>query len=416
MNGNGGNESPLTSLVEVGCDDYYLTPEYIPFIDQELINYYTWNDNVDWSINKDWTFAYRGIYNSNVVIEGIKKTENEHRGSTLYNNILGSALFYKSFYYYQLAQVFAPVYNESSAKIDWGIPIRQQADVGEVLSRPSNLETYNTVVGQLWEAINLLPEEQPIKTRPSKIAVEALLAKVYLVMGKYDSAYKYSTASIDKLKDLLIDFNDLDATSLTPFKRFNSEVIVEGMLSPHTLLGSFIARIDETLFNSFDNNDLRKTCYFENATIMGTSGYLFKGSYFENMNNLFGGIAVDEIILIRAECNARLGHTNEAMKDLNDLLRTRWKKNNGVTTYIDQTAINDQDALQKILVERRKELVFRGTRWTDLRRLNKEGANIAITRIVNGQTYTLAPNDKRYTYLIPSDVISFHPDMPQNPR
>jgi len=56
---------------------------------------------------------------------------------------------------------------------------------------------------------------------------------------------------------------------------------------------------------------------------------------------------------------------------------------------------------------------MRTLRYTDLKRLNKEGANITLTRFIKGQTYTLLPNDPRYALPIPDDVIQVS-GMPQN--
>ncbi|WP_186774472.1 RagB/SusD family nutrient uptake outer membrane protein [Chitinophaga pinensis] len=69
------------------------------------------------------------------------------------------------------------------------------------------------------------------------------------------------------------------------------------------------------------------------------------------------------------------------MKDLNTLLRSRWVTG----TYADMTATDGADALLKVLRERRKELIFRGRRWTDLRRLNKDPRFAkTIVRKING--------------------------------
>lgn len=79
------------------------------------------------------------------------------------------------------------------------------------------------------------------------------------------------------------------------------------------------------------------------------------------------------------------------------------------------TANSHAEALNIILKERRKELLIRGLRWSDLKRYNRGGANITLTRTVNGQTYTLSPNDLRYAVAIPEDIITLT-GMPQNPR
>ena len=125
----------------------------------------------------------------------------------------------------------------------------------------------------------------------------------------------------------------------------------------------------------------------------------------------FTGLATDEVYLIKAECAARRNDVTTAMNYLNNLLVTKWKTG----TFVPYTATSSQDALNEILTERRKELVWRAIRWVDIKRLNKEGANITLTRILNGQTYTLPPNSPLYEMPIPSDEISLS-GIQQNPR
>ena len=89
------------------------------------------------------------------------------------------------------------------------------------------------------------------------------------------------------------------------------------------------------------------------------------------------------------------------MNDLNTLLRKRWDGQ-----FVPLQASNSSQALEKILVERRKELCFKALRWGDLRRLNQEADyQVTVKRVLNGQTYILTPNSSKYTYPIPDDII-----------
>ncbi len=164
--------------------------------------------------------------------------------------------------------------------------------------------------------------------------------------------------------------------------------------------GSFYSntRIDTGLIGSYDPNDLRRViCYHYKP--YNDSSYL-KGSY-TGGGACFGGLATDELYLIRAEGAARAHDAAGSMRDIDTLLSKRWRTG----TFPGYTVASWQEALDTVLLERRKELAFRGLRWTDLRRLNAEGANITLTRILD-RTYTLAPNSDLWVLPIPPDVIN----------
>jgi hypothetical protein len=164
-------------------------------------------------------------------------------------------------------------------------------------------------------------------------------------------------------------------------------------------------RVDTALYQSYAENDLRKQAFYFPLD----PGYVFIGTYNGNISSLFTGIATDEVYLMRAECRARQGDIQRAMDDLNTLLVTRFETG----TFKEFTASNKEEALKVILEERRKELPFRCLRWMDIKRLNKEGANIVLKRIVGSETYTLAPNDKKYALPLPPDIIKLT-GIPQN--
>jgi hypothetical protein len=164
---------------------------------------------------------------------------------------------------------------------------------------------------------------------------------------------------------------------------------------------------DTLLYRSYESNDLRRSAYFKVAADGTTT---FKGSY-TGSSKLFSGIAMDELYLMRAECNVRMGNLEAGMADLNHLLGYRYKAG----TFIPYVIKNKTEALALILKERRKELLYRGLRWMDLKRLNAEGREILITRKLNGQLITLQPNSNAYALPLPEDIIRLT-GMQQNPK
>ncbi|RZL37602.1 MAG: RagB/SusD family nutrient uptake outer membrane protein [Pedobacter sp.] len=203
----------------------------------------------------------------------------------------------------------------------------------------------------------------------------------------------------------LIDFNTLTPSAIQPLAQFNTEVLMASRMVNLPIVAQSRAKVLPELYASYEINDLRKTVYFRDN---GNGSYAFKGSY-DGTTLYFSGIATDEVYLTRAECNARLGNGDLALKDLNDLLRKRYKTG----TYIDLTQRDPALLLQVIIQERRKELLFRGLRWADIKRYNRDGAGISLTRTVAGKTYTLEANSARFAIPIPEDIIVLS-GIPQN--
>jgi len=353
--------------------------------------------------SNDWALTYKAIYVANLCLERIVLVARDTANAAAWDHMKGAALFYKAFYELEMAWLFAKAYDPATAERDMGIVIRTGTDFTVRSERASVAATYATILQQAKAAAYLLPDKAIFATRASKGAAYGLLARTYLSMRQYDSAGKYANLALG-LNNVLMNYNEASLVSLNssaPFKLFNREVIF------HSTMGSSItlhhpsngpARIDTALYTFYDANDLRRKAFF-----VANSGYQrFKGSYSGNNSRLFSGIATDEMLLMRAECYARAGDKTAALQDLNMLLEARFLTGN----FIPVTASNSQGALDIILQERRKELIFRGSlRWMDVKRLNKEGREITMKRKIGTELFSIPPNDDRFALQIPADVI-----------
>lgn len=391
---------------EVSADNYYLSYADWQAMADNYRAMYKWDSAyVFASSGNDWSNQYLVIYRSNIVLNYAAKINRTANDQTDYNNTIGQAYYFRAKGFLQMASLFSMAYDAVTAKEDLGIPLRTGIDFNVVSVRSNNEETFQQIISDLKNAATLLPLAQVHVMRPAKAAAYGLLARTLLYMRRYTEAGLYADSCL-QLYNKLIDYNSLNAASAYPVPQFNTEIICEGMIPVPSPLYN-IAKIDSALYASYATGDLRKNIFFSKNT---NGSYSFKGSY-EGGANLNSSICTDEMYLIRAECFARANAINPAMNDLNTLMIKRWKAG----TFVPFTASNTTDALTIILNERRKELLMRGLRWMDIKRLNKEGAGIVLTRLLNGVSYSLPPNDLRYALAIPEAIIA-QTGMLQNPR
>lgn len=395
---------------EISADDYYLNTADYNTLAENFRRMYVWQPDQLFAPNSnDWFNVFRPVYRCNMVLEGISNVPVTASNQFQWNDVKGQAHFYRAKSYLQAAYIWTLMYDKNSAAIQPGLPLRLNTDFNTVSVRNTVEETFQQIIEDAKQATFLLPVTVQHCVRPSRAAACALLARAYLAMSEYDSCFKYANASL-QLKNTLIDYNNVNAALSFPFQSFpdnsNPEILHLSYMPNPAPVNPSRAKVDSLLYGSYTTNDLRKIVFFKNNN---NSTFSFKGSY--QSNALFSGIATDEVILMRAECYARKQDATAAMNDLNTLLIKRWKTG----TFIPFTASTPVEALDLILLERRKELLMRGLRFIDIKRLNKEGLNNILLRNINNTTYSLPPDDLRYALPIPEDVIALS-GMQQNPR
>ncbi|WP_316801449.1 RagB/SusD family nutrient uptake outer membrane protein [Pedobacter frigidisoli] len=394
------------SAGETSADDYYLNDASWSSSTERQRNLYLWQ-KYDVT-TADWNPPYKVIFNANLIIETIPTLKLSDAEQTQANVIKGQALFLRSFYHLAVVQLFATTYNNTNAASQLGIPLKLVSDVEAKSVRPNLAETYAQILADVKAAVRLLPNVSKAKYLATKPAAWALLARTNLLMGNYQDAALYADSCL-QVSSTLIDYNSVSTTATIPFAQFNDEVIYDCRTAVASVLAQTKAKVDPVLYASYASNDLRKTVFFKKNT---DATYAFKGNYTGLSTAVFfSGMATDEVLLIRAECKARLGLLGAAAGDLNTLLSKRYKTG----TFSPYTFTNQAAALSTVLLERRKELLFRNLRWPDLKRLNQEPAQaITLSRTIKQVVYTLKPGDIRYVLPIDKTAIQLS-GMEQNP-
>lgn len=397
-------------LGEASSDNYYLTDQDWSSLHAEGDkNIYLWKDHIIFEGYPNpnyWAPLYQAVYYANVVLENLAKIDRTVQNVGNYDQIKGSALFFRARCFHVIATNWAVQYQTSSASEDLGIPLRLSSDFNIPSTRATNETTYQQIIHDLQDAISLLPVTPTHVMRPSKPAAYALLSRVYLSMNNYQKAGEYADSAL-MFNNQLIDYNNLDSTARYPFTRFNEEVFFHAAVY-NELTNYKRAKIDTNLISAYDSSDLRRKLFFSQNT---DGSFFFRGSY-DGSSSLFCGLATDELYLTKAECLARNNQVKEAMNMLNNLLIRRYEQ--GYFTPF--KAVDAKEALHIILDERRKELLMRDLRWMDLKRLNTDPSTAqTLQRKIGTENYVLSPGSPRYALPIPDFVIDIT-GMQQNPR
>ena len=369
-------------------------------------NAYIWaKDLFEGENSEDWNKPYTTIFYANNVLAGLERIPVTSINKSRLNNVKGWALFSRAYAYFELLSHFSVPFDASTASNDPGVPIRINPSIDELMPRASIEQNYELIFADLHQAavlLDVLPTLQ--RNRPSKVAVYALLSRIHLNRREYPKAELYADSCLMNY-DKLLDYNTLNKTAATPFSVSNDELIFSksALNRGATSAGNTLIKIAPNLISEYHPNDLRLVIFFNRQT---DGSYRMKRAYHGYGLYPFAGLATDEVYLIKSECLARRNQPVMAMEWLNRLVIKRWNSASIPSqAYTPLFSSNGEDALEKVLLERRKELVWRGHRWEDIKRLNKEGKNIILERTVNGILYTLLPNSPRYTFPIPDNEI-----------
>jgi len=159
-----GGESASDVLDLQQIDDYTLTP-------------------VNGTLSNIWQFAYEGVNRANYLTE-FKATNPAGQAVNFAGKdaMYGEVYFLRAFYYFTLVKMFGGVPLFTDKRLD--------ISATGAIKRSSATAVYLSIENDLNAAINVLPPSQPQAQagRPTKYAAQALLGKVYLYQGKYDSA------------------------------------------------------------------------------------------------------------------------------------------------------------------------------------------------------------------------------------
>lgn len=369
-------------------------------------------------------YAYNKIINEVVNASGGKDGQKE--------SIRAEALAGRAWAYFMLINYFGKPYNPETAATDPGFPIIEVADVtANAFSRASVKEVYDFIVRDLVEAIKSLPAQTTYRLRMSKAAGEGLLGKVYMFMGKFNEALPLLSEALDRVQLApipigLTDYNQAFAPNgefmpisffgpSTPSSTGDRETIYARQFSNFWITSSEIVIAPSTV-ELFEASDLRLNFYSNMPFPVGPT---YPAGLLRRTGPLTTsyGVVIPDLILLRAECRARLNDLSGAVEDLENLRSKRMSADVAVPATISGDKLL---LLQFVLEERTREFASQGVRWFDMRRLSVDplfsGAEFKHRIYAEDGTSTeISMPANRLVMKIPAKIIVENIGMPDNP-
>ena len=390
---------PLISSDDVDFDDSY---QYT--VSDIIGRMYTWSNYffVEDNQDSDWSGLYKAIYNCNVIIDGVMDSKDGTVAEK--EEIMAEAKVNRAFAYLCLVNMYAPHYS-SDSKDENGVPLLLTPDLFASLNRASVEAVYHQIIKDLTEAVDILPESTEFNVLPSKVAAYAVLARTYLYMANYQLAMQNAQKALD-IQHTLIDFNEIAGNPYSyPVLLENPEVI----LSRKAAYSYVNKPLSEELVNLLVEDDLRNNVYMISGSMIYPSftGYAFGINTYSYSNGVNMGPSVPEMYLVKAECQARLEDPQGAIATINILRENRFASGSGFEIVLG----DGESALDYVLRERRMELMGRGFRWFDMKRLFLEDPSVAFnSRTYRGETISFDPEED-FVYPIFSDYIDMNPEL-----
>ena len=317
--------------------------------------------------------------------------------------------------YFDLVRIYGKPYTEDQGA-SLGVPL-----VTEVLesnakpARSTVAEVYTQVVKDLTEAIssNALATE----TEPGYVSVwgaKAILSRVYLNMGDYANALSVAEDIIKNsgaalwTRDQYFKAWDASTPNESEFlfrlnvagSKDNNDLNGIGNLQQRDGYKEMVATKKFVDMLTSDPKDVRNDMFLpakaeKEVAVYGTNKVFLnklrgQGGNLRNVT-IVPIIRLSEVYLTAAECAFRNNDKTKAVEYLNDLVKNR-------TTTEASLATVDNITLERILIERRKELIGEGQRYFDALRNNE-----TITR------YT-SEADKGWHKTLSKDAQSFNRD------
>ena len=365
---------------------------------EDLQALFTWNEAnaLPGSVEMPYASFYQTIFFCNYILENATKTVSP---SAEPHQVLGEAYALRAYAYFQLVNLYAPAYsgnNGAAAAVPLITSVRLEGD----FPRASLDEVYSQILSDIHSAEALIHQKSfsvGYNYRFTTTALHAFKARVFQYRNDWQNALNEAEKAL-ALNSSLEDFNHF---TVLPSSFQSTESIMNLDMNMNSRTNNFSRASDEHIALFDQVNDLRFAKYFVK------NGANWQTTKYNSNNSLKCSFRVGEIVLIKAEAQAKLGDEAASKATLLDLATKRYNST-GLSNFSAKiNALSGANYYTELLNERARETSFEGLRWFDLRRTTQP----EIIHTFDGKEYKLNSKDPRYTLPFPQDARLKNPAL-----
>ena len=365
--------------------------------------------------------AYAIVRNVNSVLANLDNVED----GAFKDNIRAEALALRALAHFDIIKFYGEIPTQSaSSNASLGMPYILTSDINELPSRDLTIaEFYQKIVEDLTTSASLINTSNGVYQMGAD-AVNGILANVYLHMGDMPAAVTAAnkvTTPVANRANFTGIWNDSDKDGVI-FALRNDDVteIGVGVAYSQTAGGIKDEYVpDFTFYQLYEATDIRKSAYFLTSDFEGNSYNHVIKWYSSVIATGLGNVdpkilRAAEVMLIKAEALDAQGGNDAAALAALDAVRSQ-RYSNFVSGNETGPALTNA-----IQLERRLELAFEGSRFTDLKRFGLPVERSTFGHYSDGtgspaDFLTLPVGDHHFNFPISSRELNLNPNMVQSP-
>jgi len=399
-----------------------------------------------------WEGCYSAIAHANMALENIETKRVNSEIPLEYMPYYGEALVTRAYHHFMLVNLWGKHYDPATASSDLGIPYVTEVEnvVFKDYKRETVAKVYELIEKDLIEGIQYIQDDayDVAKYHFNSAAANTFASRFYLYKGEWQKVVEFATVALGgagdaKLRDLSGAYKQMSfdeqiaeyskATESANFM-LTSNITLWFHYFQAVLKYAYTPAVKADLYNDiFVQESGNEWC--QTAASFGTGddlilkwGYFFKQM---DINSDIGyyyamtpKIVAEEAFLNRVEANVMLKKYTDAENDLDVYFEKR------MTNYTDENRVTEEKLmdfyqdnsnadsplntwyeldektrtyLNCVIDTRRREFIYNGLRWFDIRRFNIK----VIHDVVDGSPVVLESDDARKTLQIPKSAQQY---------